>query len=107
MARRVTRGQRSGGIAGKASDLECVIGHESLETCEGQALNAQADLLVVSYRCRLADMDGVSAKAAIDGCVHRGILRDDNARWIREIRYRQIKVKNQEDEKTLLIFTPV
>jgi len=91
----------------KATDLERSAGDEQVETGKGQAFDTPVDLLVVSYRCRLADPDGVSGKAAIDGCVHRGILRDDNAKWVREVRYQQVKVKNQSEEKTLLIFTPI
>lgn len=73
---------------------------------EVAAFDSPVDLIVVSYRSRLADADGISAKAAIDGCVHRGILPDDGTKWIKEVRYRQIKVKNKKEEKTLLIFIP-
>jgi len=77
-----------------------------MATDEIAAFDSPVDIIVLSYRTRLADADGVSAKAAIDGCVHRGILRDDDAKWVTEVRHRQIKVKNKEEEKTLLIFIP-
>jgi hypothetical protein len=61
----------------------------------------------VSYRSRLADADGISAKAAIDGLVMCGILADDSTKEIREIRYQQVKVKNISDEKTEIILEVV
>jgi len=65
-------------------------------------------LEIISYRCRLADSDGVSAKAAIDGLVAAGILRGDTTKDIQEpIRSHQIKVKNQDEEKTVIIIEAV
>ena len=107
MAKRPTTGKRRRGSASKATDLERFAGNESVAACKVPALGSRVDLRVVSFRVRLCDPDGVSAKAAIDGCVHRGLLRDDSTKFIREVRHEQVKVKNQEDEKTLLIFTPI
>ena len=55
-----------------------------------------------SLRYRLADADGISAKAAIDGLVHRGLLKDDNPRWVQEVSYSQEKVPKTEEEKTII-----
>jgi hypothetical protein len=107
MAKKSTTRKRSSRVSGKTSNVERVACNESLEASKGKAFDTPVDLLVISYRVRLADPDGISGKAAIDGCVHRGILRDDNAKWIREVRYQQVKVKDQTEEKTLLIFTPI
>lgn len=107
MAKKSTTRKRRSGVSGKTANVERIARDESLEASKGEAFDTPVDLLVVSYRVRLADPDGLSGKAAIDGCVHRGILRDDNAKWIREVRYQQVKVKDQSEEKTLLIFTPI
>ena len=107
MVKRSTSRKRRRGVPGEVTNVECTACHEQMEASKGEAFDSPVDLLVVSFRSRLADPDGISAKAAIDGCVHRGILRDDNARWVREVRYQQVKVKNQDEEKTLLIFTPI
>lgn len=107
MASRSTPRKRRRGDPRKATDVERSSGNESVAAGKVQALDTRVDLLVISFRVRLCDPDGVSAKAAIDGCVHRGLLRDDSTKHIREVRHQQIKVKNQTDEKTLLIFTPV
>lgn len=64
--------------------------------------NSQVSLRIHHYRSRLADPDGLSAKAAIDGLVHCGILRDDSAKEISEVRHVQHKVKNAEEEKTVI-----
>jgi hypothetical protein len=42
-----------------------------------------------SKRRRFADPDGVSAKAAIDGLVKGGILRDDSSKYISEVTFTQ------------------
>ena len=93
--------------ASEATDVERTAGDEQVAAGKVPSLDSRVDLLVVSFRVRLCDADGISAKAAIDGCVHRGLLRDDSTKHIREVRHQQVKVKNQSEEKTLLIFTPV
>lgn len=107
MAKRSTTGKRRSRDAGKTTNVERLACNESVAASQVPALNTRVDLRIVSFRVRLADPDGISAKAAIDGCVHRGLLRDDSTKFIREVRQQQIKVKNQQDEKTLLIFTPI
>ena len=62
------------------------------------------DVHIHSIRKRLADPDGVSAKAVIDGLVHAGILIDDSAKEIGKVSYTQEKGK---EEKTLITFTEV
>ena len=89
-------------VTDKAADVERSACDEPLASSKGAAFNSRVRITVVSYRCRLADADGISAKAAIDGLVHCGILRDDSAKEVGEVCYRQHKVKNEEEEKTLL-----
>ena len=52
-------------------------------------------------RKRLADMDGLSGKAAIDGLVAIGILTDDTAQQVKEIRNYQTK-GNVEETRILI-----
>lgn len=61
-------------------------------------------LRVISYRHRLADADGISAKAVIDGIVHAGILADDNTKIVEEISWRQVKIESEEEERTEVQF---
>lgn len=87
-----------------AANMECSVGDESVATAEGAEKNTRYDVHVHSVRKRLADIDGISAKAAIDGIVHAGILEDDSAKQIRTISYSQEK---GEPEKTTLTLTEV
>lgn len=90
---------------GKAPDVEPVAGRQPLASRQNPTFSTRVSIRVVSYRVRLADADGISAKAAIDGAVHCGILRDDDARFVSKVTHEQVKVKNADEEKTELIFT--
>ena len=70
-----------------------------------QRFNTPVRILVHSYRRRLADPDGISAKAAIDGIVKAGILSNDSPKQIEEIRFKQTKIKTPEEERTEIIIT--
>ena len=75
---------------------------EPIQTRRPATFDTLVDIRIVSYRTRLADADGISGKAAIDGLVHAGIIRDDSPKEVREVSYSQIKAKNKEDEKTVI-----
>lgn len=53
-----------------------------------------------SFRKRLCDADGISAKAAIDGLVHAGVIPDDSPKYVSVVSYSQEKIKKGEEEKT-------
>ncbi len=52
-----------------------------------------------SIRRRLADPDGISAKAVIDGLNAEGLFADDSTKFIEEIWHKQIK---SSEEKTVV-----
>jgi len=56
----------------------------------------------LSRRHRLADPDGISGKAAIDGLVSAGILSDDSAKQVAEVRHSQVKVSKADAEETVI-----
>jgi len=58
--------------------------------------DTRLSLHVHSIRKRLCDSDGISAKAAIDGLVHAGILRNDSPEIIKEVTYSQEKGEIEE-----------
>ena len=58
-------------------------------------------LHVHSKRKRLADQEGISIKAVLDGIVRAGILPDDSAKFIKKVTFTQEKSK---DEETILTF---
>ncbi len=71
-------------------------------------MNTQKNkILVHSYRHRLADADGISAKAAIDGLILSGVLKDDSPKYVKEVRYRQTKISTKEPESTVVTIEEV
>ena len=56
-----------------------------------------------SKRKRLADADGISAKAAIDGLVQSNILADDSPLFVKEVSFSQEKSK---EEETIITISP-
>ena len=86
--------------ANKATNVECVTRNASLPACKGPLFDSQVSLRVHSYRTRLVDVDGVSAKYAIDGLVMGGVIANDTTKEVREVIYTQTKVKNKSQEKT-------
>ena len=88
--------------AGPAADLEPPAGYAPAQAEQSLPFNTPVSITVISHRVRLCDPDNVSAKACIDGLVHCGILRDDSPKEVSEVRYRQVKVKNRSEEKTVI-----
>ncbi len=66
-----------------------------------KAFDTQVDIHVHSVRKRLADSDGISAKAAIDGLVHSGVLANDSPKEVRYVTFSQERCKKGEIEKTI------
>jgi len=93
--------------SGQVADMELPASREPVAAGKGAAFDSRVDITVVHYRSRLADPDGISIKAAIDGLVMCGILKDDSAKEVREIRQQQVKVKNTDEEKTEIVITEV
>jgi hypothetical protein len=104
-----TRTHRPAGdrAADRPANVERATGNEPIRAGKGPAFTSRCSITVVSYRVRLCDADGISAKAAIDGLTHCGVLQDDSPKEVSEVRYRQIKVKNVSDEKTEIILERV
>lgn len=58
---------------------------------------------IISFRKRLADVDGLSAKAVIDGLVMANILDGDSLKEINQVTYSQNKIPSDEQERTEII----
>lgn len=91
-----------GDTSDRSTNVERVARVKRETTHSNQAFNSPVRITIISYRCRLADSDGISAKAAIDGLVHCGVLRDDSPEFVKEVRFKQVKVKTKEDQKTVI-----
>ena len=78
------------------ADLESFIVNESFSEDGFKTLDSQCSIHIHSKRKRLTDADGVSAKAAIDGAVHGGLLQDDSPEFVQEVSYSQAKSTEEE-----------
>lgn len=85
-----------------ASDVESNSSHESLGTEEIKRFDSLVTITVISYRKLVHDPDGISAKAVLDGIVRAGILTDDSTKFVKEVRFKSIKSK---EEKTVIEIT--
>ena len=56
-----------------------------------KAFDTQVRIHFHHLRLRLADIDGISGKAAIDGIVAAGLLTDDSAKQVAEVTHSQEK----------------
>lgn len=72
-----------------APDVESDSQHGSTAAHVDQEVHSRVCIHVHSKRRRLADPDGISAKAAIDGLVKAGVLRDDSAKYIEAVTFSQ------------------
>ena len=84
------------------TDMEPDSCNELLGAKKIKRLDSQCCLHFHSKRYRLADPDGLSAKAVIDGIVKTGLLRDDTAQQIKQITYSQEKIKKDKQEETIV-----
>ena len=101
-----TNGSKEKNRRGKASlsfaDLEQGIGYAALVKEGVTPFTSPVSIHIHSSRKRLTDADSVSAKAAIDGLVHAGLLSDDSPAYVAEVSYSQEKTKSGEEEETIL-----
>jgi Holliday junction resolvase RusA-like endonuclease len=82
-----------------SSDMESNSSNEPLGKEEIKRPNPPYDVHIHSIRKRLGDVDGISAKAAIDGLVKARIFGDDTPEWIQKVSFSQEKGK---EEKTII-----
>jgi hypothetical protein len=88
------------GGAGPNADVELFVGDGALAAEEVPRFVAPVDVFITHRRHRLADPQGASTKAVLDAIVRAGVLVDDNAGQVREIRDRQEKIAKSEPEET-------
>lgn len=65
-------------------------------------MHSQCSIRVHSKRTRLADPDGISCKAVLDGLRKAGVLIDDSAKFVKEVSFSQEVAK--EDETIIDVF---
>ena len=78
-----------------------------MATKKDKRLNTPCGIHIHSKRHRMADADGISAKACIDGLVLAGVLEDDSTKFVKWVTYSQEKISKKEDEETIITITEV
>jgi hypothetical protein len=86
----------------QAPHLERAVRDESVGAAAAHKLDKKFRVHVHSRRRRLADPDGISAKAAIDGLTAGGIFADDSAKYIESVSFSQEQAK--EDQTVMEIY---
>ena len=79
-----------------ATDMEPDIGNAPLGEEEIKRFNTPVRIHIHSKRKRLADCDGISGKAALDGLVACRLLWDDSTEYVKEVTHSQEKTKGPE-----------
>jgi Holliday junction resolvase RusA-like endonuclease len=87
-----------------APNVEQGTRNASLGAQKTTGLASPCRIHIRSIRQRLADADGISAKAVIDGLRHCGVLADDSPEYVQEVSYSQEK---GSQEKTIITITEV
>lgn len=83
--------------------MESTIINESLAEKKGKGCNTRCNIRVHSKRKRLADPDGISAKAVLDGITKAGILTDDSAKFVKEVSFSQ-EIATEDETIINIIF---
>lgn len=94
MARFKTEGNDRAAV--QAADVEPADVHTGKAADKAHGVHSRVRIAVHSRRRRLADPDGVSAKAVIDGLRAGGLIVDDSARYVEGVSYSQEKSKVEE-----------
>jgi len=89
------------------SNLEPGTCHGPTGQNEMQKINPPVIISVHCRRHRLADPDGICAKWAIDAIVKSGVIEDDSAAFVKEVRFSQEKISKAFEEDTIITLMEV
>ena len=88
-------------IALQVADLEPITKHESVGKKKARRAPTPCRIGVHSIRKRLADPDGISCKAVLDGLTEAGVIADDDAKNVKGLSFTQ--EAGEEDETIITI----
>lgn len=106
MSGRKTKKTSNSTTPARTPDMESNSWYETLVEEGPSPFSSPVRISIHSKRKRLTDADAVSAKAAIDGLVCAGLLKDDSPEFVKEVSYSQEKV-TAEEEETIITLTEV
>jgi hypothetical protein len=84
------------------ANMESYFSNASLGAQEVKRLDSRVCIHIHSLRYRLADPDGLSAKAVIDGMVQSGLLPDDTSESVEKVTFSQEKIGKEKKEITIV-----
>ena len=70
-----------------------------------KGIDERVNITFIVYRRKLLDPDNHYSKHITDTIVSSGLLRNDTASEIQEVRYRQVKIPDWEQERTVVEIT--
>jgi hypothetical protein len=89
-------------VANTSANLEQNHTHAANAALQNGLFNCPVRIAIHSVRQKLADSDGISAKAAIDGIVEAGVLKNDTPKEVENVSYSQ---DQGEKEYTVITIT--
>jgi len=101
----VNEKRNSNRTADSSTNLEQAVCNATLPEDATSRVSAPCSVRFHSVRNRLADIDGLSGKAILDGIVLAGILADDSSKFVKEVSHSQSKGNKAENEKTVVTIT--
>jgi Holliday junction resolvase RusA-like endonuclease len=88
-----------------AANVEQYFVNATLPAYAGEKFNSPVRVDIYSTRCRKTDIDNISGKALLDGCVKSGIFTDDSPEYIRQYQVHNPEIG--EEEKTLIVIEEI
>lgn len=83
------------------ADLEQIVADATLGKDALSKIDSPVSIHVCSVRKRLADADGISFKASLDGLVLAGLLPDDDPKHVKEVTFSQRQGQPEHTEITI------
>lgn len=88
-------------ITDTTTNVEPHSGNAPLGKEKTQGFDTPVHIHIHSVRKRLADSDGISGKACVDGIVKAGLLPDDSPQFVKAVSHSQEKGKEEYTVITL------
>jgi Holliday junction resolvase RusA-like endonuclease len=90
------------------ANLEQAFVDRLLATQKNKRFNAPVRIDIFSTRKGKTDIDNISGKAALDGFIKIGLLKDDSAEYIKEYQvHSAVPVSTTEEEETKIVITEI
>lgn len=86
-----------------SSHVERPSRDESIPAYAGPKFTAPVCINIYSTRKRKTDIDNISGKAILDGCVKSGIFKDDSPEFVEA--YQVHRPEIDKEEKTVIVIT--